>query len=62
MMRITHIYYNITEVRRTQRTYSSFDEGNEEEYTKFNDVMGNLIENYTQTLFEKNGCAILELK
>jgi hypothetical protein len=56
-MGITHIYYNATEVKRTQATYSSFDWGPEEEYTKFSEFLGN----YTQTLFEKKGCFILEL-
>jgi hypothetical protein len=58
MMGITHIYYNATEVKRTQETYSSFDWGTEEEYTKFLDF----VENYTKTVFEKDGCFVLELK
>ncbi len=56
-MGITHIYYNAKEVKRTQQTYSSFDWGTEEEYTKFLDF----VENHTKTLFEKNGCLIWEL-
>ncbi len=42
MMGITHIYYNATEVKRTQETYSSFDWGTEEEYTKFLSFHGKL--------------------
>lgn len=56
VMGITHIYYNASEVKRTQETYSAFDWKDKEEYT-FIDFM----ENHTKKLFEKNGCFILEL-
>ncbi len=56
VMGITHIYYNASEVKRTQETYSAFDWKDKEEYT-FNNFIGN----YTKTLFEKNGCFIFEI-
>jgi 4-amino-4-deoxy-L-arabinose transferase-like glycosyltransferase len=56
-MGITHIYYNASEVKRTQETYSAFDWKGQEEYTFIN-----FMENYTKKLFEKNGCFIFEIK
>ncbi|HIE44116.1 MAG TPA: phospholipid carrier-dependent glycosyltransferase [Candidatus Omnitrophica bacterium] len=56
-MGVTHLYLNLSEVKRTQETYSSFY-WNEEEQMKFSEFS----KKYTKKLFNKNGCFVWAMK